>query len=41
MSKLGQVIESVEKYNQFVLDQVKRARIFVMLSEVEISLTLF
>src|SRR6202790_4787754 len=26
MSKLGQVIESVEKYNQFVLDQVKRAR---------------
>ena len=41
MSKLGQVIESVEKYNQFVLDQVKRARIFVMLSEVETSLTLF
>src|SRR5258707_10372592 len=27
MSKLGQVVESVEKYNQFVLDQVKRARI--------------
>jgi methylmalonyl-CoA mutase len=26
MSKLGQVIESVEKYNKFVLDQVKRAR---------------
>src|ERR1700704_3922494 len=26
MSKLGQVIESVEKYNQFVLDQVKRGR---------------
>jgi len=26
MSKLGQVVESVEKYNQFVLDQVKRAR---------------
>jgi len=26
MSKLGQVIEAVEKYNQFVLDQVKRAR---------------
>jgi methylmalonyl-CoA mutase cobalamin-binding domain/chain len=26
MSKLGQVIESVEKYDQFVLDQVKRAR---------------
>src|SRR3989440_3339655 len=26
MSKLGQVIESVQKYNQFVLDQVKRAR---------------
>src|SRR6266513_1615245 len=26
MSKLGQVIESVETYNQFVLDQVKRAR---------------
>jgi methylmalonyl-CoA mutase cobalamin-binding domain/chain len=26
MSKLGQVIESVEKYNRFVLDQVKRAR---------------
>ena len=27
MSKLGQVVESVEKYNKFVLDQVKRARI--------------
>ncbi|HET9857732.1 MAG TPA: methylmalonyl-CoA mutase family protein, partial [Chthoniobacterales bacterium] len=26
MSKLGQVVESVEKYNQFVLDQVKHAR---------------
>src|SRR5437588_11587692 len=26
MSKLGQVVESVEKYNQFVLDQVKRTR---------------
>src|SRR5881628_909193 len=26
MSKLGQVVESVEKYNQLVLDQVKRAR---------------
>src|SRR5438128_1622960 len=26
MSKLGQVIEAVEKYNGFVLDQVKRAR---------------
>src|SRR5947209_13016018 len=26
MSRLGQVVESVEKYNQFVLDQVKRAR---------------
>jgi len=26
MSKLGQVVEAVEKYNQFVLDQVKRAR---------------
>src|SRR5438132_502621 len=26
MSKLGQVVESVEKYNQFVLDQVQRAR---------------
>ena len=26
MSKLGQVVESVEKYNHFVLDQVKRAR---------------
>src|SRR2546422_10747170 len=26
MSKLGQVVESIEKYNQFVLDQVKRAR---------------
>src|ERR1041385_7640861 len=26
MSKLGQVVESVEKYNGFVLDQVKRAR---------------
>ena len=27
MSKLGQVVESIEKYNKFVLDQVKRARI--------------
>src|SRR6266446_2352419 len=27
MSKLGQVVESVENYNKFVLDQVKRARI--------------
>src|SRR5919108_4036340 len=26
MSKLGAVVEAVEKYNQFVLDQVKRAR---------------
>ena len=26
MSKLGQVVESVEKHNRFVLDQVKRAR---------------
>ncbi len=26
MSKLGQVVESIEKYNRFVLDQVKRAR---------------
>ena len=26
MSKLGQVIEAVEKYNGFVLNQVKRAR---------------
>ena len=26
MSKLSQVVESVEKYNQFVLDQVRRAR---------------
>ena len=26
MSKLGQVIESIEKYNKFVLDQVRRAR---------------
>jgi methylmalonyl-CoA mutase cobalamin-binding domain/chain len=26
MSKLGQVVESVDKYSQFVLDQVKRAR---------------
>src|SRR2546430_14116619 len=26
MSKLGQVVEVVEKYNRFVLDQVKRAR---------------
>src|SRR6266853_1423204 len=26
MSKLGQVVESVEKHNQFVLDQVERAR---------------
>src|SRR6266550_3874037 len=26
MSKLGQVVESVEKYNGFVLDEVKRAR---------------
>src|SRR5437773_6772725 len=26
MSKLGQVVEAVEKYNQFVLEQVKRAR---------------
>src|SRR5256714_5658416 len=27
MSKLGQVVESIEKYNKFVLDQVRRARI--------------
>jgi len=26
MNKLGQVVEAVEKYNQFVLDEVKRAR---------------
>src|SRR5690349_24789606 len=26
MSKLGQVVESVENYDKFVLDQVKRAR---------------
>src|SRR2546425_5898139 len=26
MSKLGQVVEAVEKYNRFVLDRVKRAR---------------
>src|SRR5437762_8912221 len=26
MSKLGQVVESVENYNKFVLDQVKSAR---------------
>src|SRR5882724_10641791 len=26
MSKLGQVVESVENYNKFVFDQVKRAR---------------
>ena len=26
MSKLGQVVEAVEKYNHFVIDQVKRAR---------------
>ncbi len=26
MSKLGQVVEAVENYNRFVLDQVKRAR---------------
>ena len=26
MSKLGQVVESVEKYNQFVLTEVKSAR---------------
>src|SRR4030095_1815350 len=26
MSKLGHVVESIEKYNKFVLDQVKRAR---------------
>src|SRR5213595_1498315 len=26
MSKLGQVVESIENYNKFVLDQVKRAR---------------
>ncbi len=26
MSKLGQVVESVENYNEFVLDRVKRAR---------------
>jgi methylmalonyl-CoA mutase cobalamin-binding domain/chain len=27
MSKLGQVVEAVGKYNQFVLEQVKRARV--------------
>src|SRR5260370_38243565 len=27
MSKLEQVVEAVEKYNQFVLNQVKRARV--------------
>ena len=27
MSKLGRVVEAVEKYNQFVLDEVKRARV--------------
>src|SRR5438552_16850601 len=26
MSKLGRVVEAVEKYSRFVLDQVKRAR---------------
>src|SRR6266576_4505181 len=26
MSKLGQVVESIERYSTFVLDQVKRAR---------------
>jgi methylmalonyl-CoA mutase len=26
MSKLGNVVDAVEKYNQFVLDEVKRAR---------------
>ena len=26
MSKLGQVVEAVENYNEFVLDEVKRAR---------------
>ena len=26
MSKLGQVVEAVEKHSRFVLDQVKRAR---------------
>src|SRR5437764_10062925 len=26
MSKLGRVVEAVENYNQFVLDEVKRAR---------------
>src|SRR5436305_3263258 len=26
MNKLGQVVESIEKYNKFVLDQVRRAR---------------
>src|ERR1051325_10257887 len=26
MTKLGQVVESVDNYNKFVLDQVKRAR---------------
>ena len=26
MSKLGRIIEAVEKYNQHVLDEVKRAR---------------
>jgi len=27
MSKLGQVVESVERYNQFVLDQAAWARL--------------
>ena len=26
MSKLGQVVEAIEKHEKFVLDQVKRAR---------------
>ena len=26
MSKLGQVVEAVENYNEFVLKEVKRAR---------------
>src|SRR5712691_6806946 len=26
MSKLGQIVESIENYNKFVIDQVKRAR---------------